>query len=75
MPIAWLYKMPWPVANISLLLDCVLEEFDIRVPNYTAKCSKCGNTREVLGFKRKIRKFNLRLRLVQEILRSAQNDK
>ena len=26
--------------------------------NYTAKCTQCGNTREVSGFKRKIRKFN-----------------
>ena len=26
--------------------------------NYRAKCSKCGNIREVSGFKRKIRKFN-----------------
>ena len=26
--------------------------------SYIAKCSKCGNTREVSGFKRKIRKFD-----------------
>lgn len=26
--------------------------------NYNAKCIQCGNTREVKGFKRKIRKFN-----------------
>jgi len=25
---------------------------------YTAKCSKCDNIREVIGLKRKIRKFN-----------------
>ena len=25
--------------------------------SYIAKCGKCGNTREVIGFKRKIRKF------------------
>jgi endogenous inhibitor of DNA gyrase (YacG/DUF329 family) len=37
----------------------VPEEVGIMKLNYTAKCSKCGNTREVLGFKRKIRKFNL----------------